>query len=374
MIIYLTFGDPPSGIYEGQVIDVVRFINSELHHRIKLVAFISGRDFFKNRKIIKKNLPGSIVLPMFPKMINWEKNRFIFYLICVFFRPRVIIARNVLATQLALLSKRMGLTKEIVFDGRGAIAAEWNEYNVVNEKELKANIFNWEKEVVLQSNRQIAVSNRLVEYWKREFGFQRDTNVIIPCTINKSFESIDITGEAVKRSRSLLGIDDNKIILAYSGSIAGWQSFSILSDFLEKIMKGDDRIVLYFLSKRTKEVEMLAKAFPRRVFQEFVKPEEVGDRLTGCDYGLLIREQNTTNDVASPVKFAEYLSCGLKVIISEGIGDYSSFVVREKCGHLSNDLDLQLQNLSLNERKRNQQIAHKFFRKENYIKEYNGIV
>jgi glycosyltransferase involved in cell wall biosynthesis len=38
------------------------------------------------------------------------------------------------------------------------------------------------------------------------------------------------------------------------------------------------------------------------------------------------------NNVASPVKFAEYISCGLIPIISPGVGDYSSLVMNEKIG------------------------------------------
>ena len=56
-----------------------------------------------------------------------------------------------------------------------------------------------------------------------------------------------------------------------------------------------------------------------------------------ADYGLLIRENSFTNQVASPVKFAEYLCCGLPVIISERLGDYSEFVEKNGCGYIIKD-------------------------------------
>ena len=49
-------------------------------------------------------------------------------------------------------------------------------------------------------------------------------------------------------------------------------------------------------------------------------------RLSAADFGLLLRENNIVNNVASPTKFAEYLMAGLPVIISNGIGDFSYFV------------------------------------------------
>jgi glycosyltransferase involved in cell wall biosynthesis len=57
-----------------------------------------------------------------------------------------------------------------------------------------------------------------------------------------------------------------------------------------------------------------------------------------ADYGILIRPNSITNSVASPVKFAEYLASGLQVLISDGIGDFSEFVVREKIGYLINNV------------------------------------
>ena len=47
---------------------------------------------------------------------------------------------------------------------------------------------------------------------------------------------------------------------------------------------------------------------------------------------MLIRENTVTNQVASPTKFAEYLACGLPVIISDNLGDYSVFVETNGCG------------------------------------------
>lgn len=42
------------------------------------------------------------------------------------------------------------------------------------------------------------------------------------------------------------------------------------------------------------------------------------------------------NNVASPTKFAEYMLCGLPVLISEGVGDYTKFVEETKTGFTFN--------------------------------------
>jgi glycosyltransferase involved in cell wall biosynthesis len=50
------------------------------------------------------------------------------------------------------------------------------------------------------------------------------------------------------------------------------------------------------------------------------------------DLGLLLRDAHPVNRVASPVKFAEYLACGVPVLISPGVGDCPRIVERERVG------------------------------------------
>ena len=57
--------------------------------------------------------------------------------------------------------------------------------------------------------------------------------------------------------------------------------------------------------------------------------------LQCCDYGILIREQSDKSKVESPNKYVEYLYVGLKVIITEKLGDYSDFVEKIVVGILS---------------------------------------
>ena len=56
--------------------------------------------------------------------------------------------------------------------------------------------------------------------------------------------------------------------------------------------------------------------------------------LMAADYGLLIRNQSITNSVSFSTKFAEYLSCGLKVITSEFMS-ISNFVEINDIGFIA---------------------------------------
>lgn len=369
-VAYLTFNDAPSGIYTSQVIDVVSFLRSELKADIRLISFISIRSFLLNRKKIKSALPDSIVLPMFPGIQNWKINVLLLLPVIVMLRPSTIIARSVLAAQLAM---RARFGARLVYDGRGAIAAEWNEYPVVVSKRLKDRIFWLEREVVNASDFRIAVSWQLVEHWKREFGYQADDHVVIPCTLSKVFEHVRITEEAVRTAREKLGFADDDIVFVYSGSIAGWQGFDLLAGFMIPRLKESEKVKLLFLSAETQQIRTLQEEFPGQVVVRQLKPDQVPQYLLAGDYGLLIREQSVTNQVASPVKFAEYLVCGLPVIIGEGLGDFTDFVRINRCGWQVNMATVLIR-CSYEKRHEIGQLGFSKFSKFNFRREFTRVL
>lgn len=368
VIFYLTFNDLPSGIYSSQVIDVVKFLNVELKSETKLIAFISLRKFFTNRNKIKADLPDAIVIPMVPGVKRWRSNSVLLNILVKTFSPKAIIGRSVLATHLAFATG----VKKIVYDGRGAIAAEWREYNVVDDSAMRSEIDALEKRAVLNSHFRIAVSEKLVNYWQFNYNYHADKHVVIPCTLNSFYESIAMDTLTIKRKREELGFAETDVICVYSGSLAGWQSFDLLYDFIKKAIDGIKNVKFLFLSDRDIIIEKLAKEFPNKIVCSKLNVDEVPRYLIAADYGLLIREKSVTNQVASPVKFAEYLACGLKVIISENLGDYSEFAEAHDCGFVYKSAVL-LETIAFEEKLKIRQIGLKFT-KAQYLHSYATLI
>lgn len=373
MILYLTYNDAPSGIFSSQVIDVVKFIENEFKTDIILVSFISLRNFFVNRDKIKAELPRSIVLPMFPGVHRWEKNIFLLALIAWIKRPNIVIGRGVLAAKLALNFKKKRKALCVVYDGRGAIAAEWKEYGVITNKKMLEQIDDLERQVINNSDFRISVSQELLKLWKYQYGYYNTNHVIIPCTLNKAFETIDLSLNFVKKSRDLLGLVTNDILFVYSGSVAGWQSFELLYDFMKPVLHSNTNIKLLFLSDLDANIVRFQTEFPGQIISKKVNPTEVPVYLAAGDYGLLIREETITNLVASPVKFAEYLACGLQVIISDKLGDYSAFVSAHNCGYLFNQ-PFDIEAISIDQKIRNNKLALKSFTKGSFVDKYREVI
>ena len=67
-----------------------------------------------------------------------------------------------------------------------------------------------------------------------------------------------------------------------------------------------------------------------------LKREDVGKYLQAADLGLLIRKNSFVNDIASPIKFAEYISCGVPVFTANNQSDSTRFVKNYGIGFIAN--------------------------------------
>lgn len=351
---YITLNDSPGGIYSSQVIDVVKLLQQNKIDA-NLLAIIPLSKFLENRKKIKNRLKSAIVVPAVPKLKYWALNVYWIRLL-LNVNNSTLICRNIFAANIGI---KAGVpTTKVIFDGRGAITAEQDEYEVYAGTGLEKLIRDLELKAILDSDRQIAVSKKLVQYWKEEFGFKTGTEVVIPCSLSGFSEQNSKT-----ISRADLGWADDDIILIYSGSAAGWQSWDLVFKTLDHILKRNKQVNVLFLAKPHETITRLEGLFGNRVVQKWIDHNLVPNYLDLGDYGLLIREKSTTNKVASPVKFAEYLFAGLKVLISEEIGDYSKLVLKENIGHIIlADLNINIE--INNDKSRIKQIAFRNFSKE----------
>lgn len=323
VILYLTYNDEPAGVYWSQVTDVVEHLNTLGAAKVKLVALVSGRGFFETRRKINQHSPSAWVIPMVPTMARWKRNSLFLAAVCRRLRPSGIICRGPFATWMALRMRDRGLVKRVCFDGRGAYAAEWEEYRLIDDDALIAQFRPLEHQAVQQSDFRIAVSEALVRHWRERYTYAGGEHVVIPCTLGAS-HTTSLTDRRAARTK--LGYSDADVVLAYAGSTAGWQSFELLEKLLTKVLAEQPQVKVLFLSRTDANNSALAERFPGRVRIVWLAPEQVSETLSACDRGLLIREDTITNRVSSPTKFAEYLAAGLPVLISPHIGDFSALV------------------------------------------------
>ncbi len=356
-LVYLTFNDGPGGIFTSQVIEVCRFFRDELNLDVQLVSFISLRGFFGTRKKILEKDPSAIVLPMWPGIGNWRRNASRLTKRLGKIKPNTIIARGPFATLLAASSS----SSRICYDARGAYTAEFHEYDLSNGQIPSAEIRSIEEQALISCHAAIAVSHVLVDYWRTVLGYSEHKHRVIPCTFDSRM--------------SVLTTPHANIRIVFSGGSGKWQSIELISQLLSPLFEENPTLELLMLTRDLPADFSLKSKFPNRVHQQWVSEKEVPALLATCDYGWLVRTSSTTNKVASPVKFAEYLSAGLSVLISSELGDFSEFVTKNNCGFIVSQTTMPDLHLVSEEQKAlNKELALTYFTKKAYIEDYKFCV
>jgi len=378
-MVYITLLDQfHPGIYKSQVIDVCKYLSKLSDRPVRLFAFLSIREILStdHAKKIRELYPHATVLPAFPGLANYRLSALLLMLMCLLKSERKIIARNAFAATIALTAKRFGFAKRVIIDVRSSLTAEIHEYNSFPIPKLKAEIKETEQQAILKSDFRMAVSNEMLNHWRKTYAYNSENYVVIPCTLNRAvFSEHQISEKNIENKRAELGFQKDDVILIFSGSNAPWQGEQLKQQVIAHYMAKPKHHIV-FLSKMTPMISSLITQYPNRISQQWLKHEEVLDFLQIADYGMILREQTVTNKVASPVKFAEYLTAGLKVLISEDLGDFSKMVHEHHLGHvISLKKELPgLVNTPLKEKEALFEFAQEHFQKRNYRDQYTRLI
>ncbi len=131
------------------------------------------------------------------------------------------------------------------------------------------------------------------------------------------------------RSRRRLRVTDEDLLLAYSGTLAAWQlpdTTALLAAAVRRQRPGTRLLMI------TPDVATARRAIHKAALEGAIvktsSPDRTHELVAAADYGLLLREPSDVNRVACPVKFGEYLACGVRPVLTGGIGDQS-----DACAH-----------------------------------------
>ena len=163
---------------------------------------------------------------------------------------------------------------------------------------------------------------------------------VIPCCVDLTRFETD--KETVNELRRQLGIEDRPVI-AYVGSFGGWYLTEEMFDLFTAAKGHDERTFVLILTQREKERiadELRARGFADADFLvESVAPQEISRYLSAADISVSFIKACYSKLSSSPTKIAEYLACGLPVIINGGVGDLDALITANGVGTVINDFN-----------------------------------
>lgn len=188
-----------------------------------------------------------------------------------------------------------------------------------------------ERNVVSKCNATLVVSHPLEAYVKREYNSKQV--FVIPCGAVSHMTIEDFVSARIEW-RKKFGIGDSPAFV-YSGGLSKWQLVDKVCFLFNTLKKHIPNCKLLLITPDPKVAMDIASG--SGLMQEDVicislPADEVGLALCACDVGFLLREDNITNKMAFPNKFAEYVRSGLIIITSPGLVEPYEIVTQYKLG------------------------------------------
>ena len=177
----------------------------------------------------------------------------------------------------------------------------------------------------------LVVSNGLEDYFRKKFNPKENFLFFrVPCSLSTELDKFNYL-KYREDYRKDFGADENDIVFVYSGGIEPWQCVAETMSLYKKIEASvGHRTKLCVFSYEIDKARELA-GDDCCIFRSY-KSEELERALCACDYAFLLRKDITTNHVAFPNKFLEYIKSYLRVIATPYVYDVSEQIKRDDLG------------------------------------------
>lgn len=249
----------------------------------------------------------------------------------------MVHARSHVAAAMALaLKKKFGI--KMIFDVRGLLAEEYADAGHWRAGEFKYKLTKrMERRFFAAADGVVTLTEAIWEIIKDWEGLRGRAvaHETIPCCADLARFRFDEAARA--RARSELQLED-AFVIVYSGSIGGWYMNEEMADFFAALLQERGDAHFLWLTPRghdTVRALMRARGIGEDKFTtRAARSEEVAAYLSASDAGLAFIKPCFSKLASSPTKTAEYLACGLPVVLNAGVGDSDVLVTRERVGAL----------------------------------------
>lgn len=219
-----------------------------------------------------------------------------------------------------------------IFDPRGILPEELRLARGWGDRNWRYRIWKTLEKTILKRADYVFALSRPFRKHLKEIVPRKDI-LLTPCCIDPDRFNYDEQRRAAMRSK--LGFQ-NRFILVYS--IGCFVPYQVLERALQVFSilhedKPDSQFLILTPEPETVRQYATQHGFDLAGVSIVRVPFSlVPDYLMAGDAGLLVRHPSEVSSVASPVKFPEYLGCGLPVLAFSGIGDTEYIIKRFSVG------------------------------------------
>jgi len=163
---------------------------------------------------------------------------------------------------------------------------------------------------------------------------------LIPNPVNTEIFNWDYKGYLrMKKTLSIQG----RFVIVYSGTTRKYQKISRMIEFFRYVVKYDPKAFFLFLTPdphiRIRNCFSSLGITEENYLVTNIDQKNLAKFLCIGNIGLLLRDNSLVNKMAFPTKFAEYLACGVPVLISRSLGDQAKIIRQNSIGEVMENTD-----------------------------------
>jgi glycosyltransferase involved in cell wall biosynthesis len=251
--------------------------------------------------------------------------------VCLKRRPRLIHSRTSLPSFMAVCLKLLFRCK-FLYDADSMLSDEYADTGHLSTQSNGYKFLRWSESWARRHADELIVLTEVLRgIYRRDLSVEKRIGVI-PCCVDLS--KFQYKKEARNRIRKDLGLSDEPVLI-YVGKVGSWylveETFTFFKAFLARRPGAKLLIVSTDGPELFDRIAIQQEIGREHYFVRTSRYEKVNEWLSAADAGLSLIKQLPSKLGSSPVKFAEYLSCGLPVVSTSGIGD---------CDRIINDYDV----------------------------------
>jgi len=223
--------------------------------------------------------------------------------------------------------------RRFLYDADSILSDEYADTGHLSPTSYGLRFLRWSEQWARKNADEVIVLTDVMrEIYRTELGVKQRIEVIACCVDSSKFQ---FSSESRKSIRECLGINDEPLLI-YVGKVGSWylvdETFAFFNTFREQV---PDAKMLIISTDAPEVFRSIADRFGISEELYFVRAssyDKVSEWLSSADVGLALIKQVPSKRGSSPVKLAEYLSCGLPVVVTDGIGDCSRVVNDNRVG------------------------------------------
>jgi glycosyltransferase involved in cell wall biosynthesis len=158
---------------------------------------------------------------------------------------------------------------------------------------------------------------------------------VIPCCVDFGHFQL-ATEDQRQAARSRLGLNSERPVLAYLGSLGSWYMLEEMLQFFQAYASRHKQARFLFVTHEDPE-PIRATAIrlgvdPQKLIIRAASREEVPELMAAADLGIFFIKPVFSKLASSPTKMGEMLALGLPIVTNAGIGDVEMMVEDMACG------------------------------------------